>query len=376
MEILAFFILIIYCIIIHFFSNKQVMMLPVFIVSLSILIGLTYDVPDYGPYERYFYLAQYINFEDFDETTSQYYRVTNDMGYMFLNALGFSVGFTYPEFRFVSTLLCIIVIAAVVYRLTKNIALVLVMYLIYPFIMDVCQVRNFIAETLLLTATYFLTCDGKKRYLLFLVLIILATFIHKSFILYLPFIFFLYARKQKKLSIIYKICFLIGLAMPLYEQTIIGRYEDMLMLMQSTTDEMNASVQGYLTGTTRYGFLVAYAKVVMMLLIIRYIRNNSYDVVVSNLKRRYVEITCLFLEYMCIIMPVIGITATMWRYPRNILIPLAICCAIYLENKRRYRICLTVLFCSCFWMISALESSGDFSLLWNILQNNYFWSLF
>ena len=206
-------------------------------------------------------------------------------------------------------------------------------------------------------------------------MIFFATSIHKAFVLYLPFIFFFYARSQKKLSFFYKICVFVGLAMPLYESAIIGRYEEILLLMQSTTDELNASAQGYFSGETRYGFLVAYAKVMIMLLIIRYIKNNS-DKTMSDLKRRYVEITYLFLEYMCIIMPVIGITATMWRYPRNLLIPLAICCAIYLENKTRYRICLTTLFCLCFWIIAALESGGDFSLLWNILQNNYVWSLF
>jgi len=375
MEILAFFILVICGMILHFFRINKIIVLPIFIIGLSTLIGLTYDVPDYGPYESYFYLSQYISFEDFDETTSQYYKVNNDIGYMFLNSLGYDSGLTYPEFRFVSTLLCIIIMAIVVYRLTDNIALVFVMYLIYPFIMDVCQVRNFIAEVLLLGSIYLLANRNSKRYLLFGVLVFLGATVHKSFILYLPFIFFLYARNHKKLSFIYKICLLIGLAMPLYEGVIIGRYEEMLILMQSTTEEMNASVRGYLSGETRYGFIVAYVKVMIMLLIIRYIRNNSYDIK-SDLKRRYVEVIYLFLEYMCIIMPVIGITATMWRYPRNLLLPLAICCAIYLENKRRYRTCLTVLFCLCFWIISALEAGGDFSLLWNILQHNYFWWLF
>lgn len=375
MEILAFFILLFFSVTVHMFSNKQLIMMPVFIIGLSILVGLTYDVPDYGAYERYFSLAQYISFENFDEATSQYYKVNNDIGYMFLNSLGYDVGLTYSEFRFVSTLLCMLVIAIVVYKLTHNIALVLIMYLIYPFTMDVCQVRNFIAEAVLLVATYFFASAGKKRYVIFAAFILLATSIHKAFVLYLPFIFFFYARSQKKLYFIYKICFLIGLAMPLYESFIIGRYEEILLLMQSTTDEMNSSAQGYLSGETRYGFLVAYAKVMIMLLIIRHIKNNS-DKILSDLKRRYVEITYSLLEYMCIIMPVIGITATMWRYPRNLLIPLAICCAIYLENKTRYRIGLTTLFCLCFWVIAALESGGDFSLLWNILQNNYFWSLF
>ena len=158
--------------------------------------------------------------------------------------------------------------------------------------------------------------------------------------------------------------------MPFYEGIIIGKYDDMIQIMQATSDQYNATTRGYLTGETRLGYLVAYFKFIPMFIVIKYIRNKYNE---SGIKKQFINLVYLLHEYMFVIMPVIGITATAWRYPRNLLLPLYICCAIYLERKTNNRFWFFIAVTSMAISIAAIESGGDFSVLWRILSNNYLW---
>ena len=77
-----FIILIIAALLYYLLRDRQSVLIPLMFMLLVVLMGAVFDVPDYGPYERFFYFSQYIDFENFDEEMAQYYYVSNDQGYM------------------------------------------------------------------------------------------------------------------------------------------------------------------------------------------------------------------------------------------------------------------------------------------------------
>lgn len=375
MAFIWFLLIIILGIIIHvFLPNKQMIILPFMFLSLLLIMGLVVDIADYSNYKAFYYGSQYVDFFDFDVAAAQYYNVKSDIGYMLLNRLSYDYGLDYSYFRFVSTLVFLLLMTYIVYKITNNIALVIVLYMIYPFTLDAIQVRNFMAEILLALSIYLWAKRVKCHNAVYILLMLIASTLHKSFIIYVPFALFFYMRECKKINVLYKVFLLIGLLMPLYESIIISRFADILLLIQNAPEEYSSTAAYYLDGRTRLGFLVAYTKIVIMLFIAWYIKENIV-IEMNGLKERFVKITYIFMEYMCILMPLIGITAAMWRFPRNLLLPLAITIAIYFEYNFKYKGIKTLLVCLAFFAIAVLDDC-TYSLISEVLNNNYMWILF
>lgn len=171
-----------------FLKNKRILTL-LFPIILIILYGGNTVNPDYSAYEMNYLYDQYEHFE---------------IGYTILEKLFFSLGISYNGFRLVLASIGITLIHTTVKKIIpKRASLFYILYSLYPFMMDVVQVRNFLAMSIFIFSIHFLIEDKKNKDIKYIITIIIASLFQKTALIYLPFIFFLKIRKTGNFKLIY-----------------------------------------------------------------------------------------------------------------------------------------------------------------------------
>lgn len=140
---------------------------------LWILFGLNAGNIDYKNYERGFSWAH------------GHLRFNTEIGIQIIYKLFIFAGLTYKHFLAVFSLVGLLLILKTIERYTQNVAFVLTLYFIFPFLIDVVQIRNFMIMAIVLYGTRYLIEDKIKGTFKFVVLVILASTIHYSASFYL-----------------------------------------------------------------------------------------------------------------------------------------------------------------------------------------------
>jgi len=123
--------------------------------------------------------------------------------------------FNYRQYLGVISLISLIIIYYIIVKTVKEVNLIVILYFIFPFIIDSVQKRNLLASVILFFAwyRYFLKQDKVITYkdsVEYLLLILLATSIHMEFIFYSIFVFIPYVSQSREKTIR---CLLILLAL-------------------------------------------------------------------------------------------------------------------------------------------------------------------
>jgi len=147
------------------------------LILLWVLYGWNTDNADYMNYNAgYYYNA--------DSPINYSYQI----GFQLLSKLLYKLGLEYSGFLIVISMMGLILITSTIRRYTKNVAFVLAMYFIFPFMLDVVQVKNFLAMAIVVFALRFLIEKrrmGRFKYIFF---IVLASTFHYVALFYLVFL--------------------------------------------------------------------------------------------------------------------------------------------------------------------------------------------
>lgn len=131
--------------------------------------------------------ADYNGYEYFYNHAIDY----GELLYQNLTRIFYMWGFSYQEFKSISSIIFLLWLTYIIYKMTpKNIQwLTMCLYIIFPFFYDVIVVRNFMGSVFLLQGIYYLVSARKHRVLLFLLFTLLACGFHSIFVIYIPFAF-------------------------------------------------------------------------------------------------------------------------------------------------------------------------------------------
>lgn len=156
-----------------FIARKSRLVAFGILIVLWILFSLNTYNADYANYEFLYHNYQV-----------QYAGSAQTVGYQFLVMLSNSMGLSFLQFRCVIGAFCLGLIYAFVSRYTKHVAFVLALYLLLPFLYDIVQYRQFLANCIAIYCLRFIIEDSKYGIAKFGVGLILAFSIHPSTILY------------------------------------------------------------------------------------------------------------------------------------------------------------------------------------------------
>lgn len=161
------------------------MLFPFLFIIMWILFGGNTWNADYASYQYIYSLIGH-----------SHAYVSTEPGFELLSLLAAKIGLNYNGFLIVYSLLGLILITTTLKKYTNKINLVLILYILYPFLLDIVQIRNFMAMCIILYSTKFLITNNKIDFYKYVIGVILATLFHNSAIFYL--IFLLVKIKSKK----------------------------------------------------------------------------------------------------------------------------------------------------------------------------------
>lgn len=197
------------------FIRKKKIYAIFLIVFLWVLFAFQYGNADYFSYEN-----MYQHFAVYDTSNS-----FSNIGYKILCRVFFSFGIKYDQFLVIEATVGLLIIAYVIFKNCKYPGIVLVLYTIYPYIMDTVQIRNFLAESIILLGISLYINQAEFRgYIHMGICLVIASLIHVSALVYLV-LLLIPALKKKYLKII------IGFAV-VFEFVLIAYIKEFVAIMQ------------------------------------------------------------------------------------------------------------------------------------------------
>lgn len=153
------------------------------LVICAIIFSFNTENPDYTGY-----LGTY-NSVNIGGIYKQYFEA---YGFLYKQICIFTnkIGLNFNQFRILIFIICMILILSTIYKFTNKCNFVLSVYMIFPFIMDCIQIRNFIAEAIIIYSMRYLLLinahQSKKRNIIkYVACVITASSFHSVSILYL-----------------------------------------------------------------------------------------------------------------------------------------------------------------------------------------------
>jgi len=221
-----------------FRKKHSAAMLFLLIALLGVLMGAGTQDPDIHNYIIYYYHTWGI--------------VSPDIGYRYFSLIFWKLGFDYQTFRLISSFLGILLIHQTVRKLTDNHVFFYLLYFMYPFMLDVVQVRNFFAMAIFIYAIPYLISEELKDKVKYVLLILIAASFQAIAVIYLPFVAISYIRKNTLWRIILFFMIAVGILAGInkpFLNSLTGFLLDLFSLSGVRIDK-------YTKVETRFGFLL------------------------------------------------------------------------------------------------------------------------
>lgn len=160
-------------------NQKHILSVLVFFLFLLLLMGGNCDNADYLNYQVKYQMTT--NIEDIKSSYWAYF-----FSLFFFNQCGVS----FVAYHFFIYGLGLFFIFLLMRKTTKWSLLFLILYCIYPMMMDPTQMKNFVAMTIFSYAVTFLVESSRKNDLKYILFLILSAGFHIVFLIYLPLLLF------------------------------------------------------------------------------------------------------------------------------------------------------------------------------------------
>lgn len=262
----------------------------------------------------WFLFAFNTNNADYEQYKLMYqgYNASNDVGFMKIIELFNYYNLSYQDFLIFVSFICLFCIIKIIQLYTKNVAYVMGLYFIFPFLIDVTQIRNFISMVIVLFGMKYLLIKENKSIVKYICCVLLASTVHISSLFY--FTFLLSQLKSIKKLFIFILFTCVGL--------MLMSFTDILPTIASFTD-IDKFIYWFST-RAKLGFLIPIFIQLCGLLLIyciylnkkKYIKNDYIDVKTRMNTISFLKINIILL----LIVPLYIYNGTFFRLYRNMLI--------------------------------------------------------
>lgn len=282
------------------------------LVFLWIMMAANIDNPDYDNY--------YLGYQNL-----QIYA-GSEWGYYVLAKVCAAIGVSYNQFKFILSAIGLLLIHSTVIKYLKKHIMFYIMYFFCPFMMDVTQLKNFIAMAFLIYAIPFLTEEtikGKVKYAFF---ITLGTTFQITAFIYLPIMFLGKVNKNKMTKIVLIIAAIASLIIGLNRSLVVY----LITLLSNLFGGYDGRFSVYSNVGTRYGFLIYWGIQIISFLLVKwakhvYVMRDRFSAVVNtvnndeSLEYKLIQVSEIIITYAFIFLPFYVVQLTYGRFLRNLL---------------------------------------------------------
>lgn len=269
----------------------------IFLIFMMLFIALrTTDIPDIDVYERQYHLLTKGVFEN---------------GYYWISYIASGMNLSFDVFRGVIIIVAILFMYIGISKLGFNRNIVFAIYAIYPFTIDVIQIRNFLAMSLLIYSLHFLNRETRGGCIKFSIVVLLATLVHSISIVF--FVLLLanadIVEKKWKKRILLSLFFIAVIFAFLAQSS--ATVQQIIYQLFSEINESKATF--YLSSKMNFGFLVYWLMEVLFLFVAYkvYAEQQSRSLPLSYGRIFWVNLVLAYL------FPLLTINVNFYRIYRN-----------------------------------------------------------
>lgn len=289
-----------------------------------------------------------------------------EFGFQALCKFGSFFGLPYNFFLAIIMIVGLLLIVDTIRLYTSNIAFVLALYFIYPFIWDTVQIRNFLAMSIIVFGLRFILSE-KKEYLKFSFFVLMAASIHVTAIFYFSFLITAFIKDTKKLLQI--VLFITGTSI------IFSPYLAKLLLMVTSVEKVNSYTT---TQTSIITKLLAILYFLVSILLIYFLKKNiekektKYSLMLENNGKKILDLKIILQINIISVIMVFFVMNNLnfFRLYRNIFILNYVLFAIYVKivkknvkNKFIYWIFMAFIILSLFVLVIYTQTTNIFNPL-------------
>jgi hypothetical protein len=309
-------------------------------------------------YENYYHLYEVIFNGGAGFQTSQ-------VGLVLLFELSSWFGLNYNQFLIFASFSGMLLLSITINKYSKKTNLVYLLYFIYPFLLDVVQIKHFLAMTIIVFTLSFLLSDKKSAKLKFTLGVLIAATIHYVALIFLP-LFFVTKRSLKQVYFI-ALC---GACMLF----LADKFLPLDTIMQSFMG--NDRVNDYFNNRPSWGFFLPILIQATMLSFIFFARRL---LLLKNKNTIYVDLIYKINIYLLILIPLYMINANFERAFRILFVPNFIVLSIFFYEsnlRNRWVITGTLLAYVLFLFMTYIYIPNRTSVFEPIFNNNIFFNSF
>lgn len=309
-----------------------------------------------------------------------------DVGFGYWMSFANSHNFTYQMVRFLEYLVSFLFIHFGVKKyIGKYEWILLFLYFLFPFLMDVIEVRNFIFESILIFSLPLLASRKKTNYLAFFLLYCAACLIHKIGLIYLPaFLLFLISTEKKSVQKVFVTLFISAAVIGLFRKqlsSILMSSSSALLQIQGISRNLEINnnngwiVDYVITGAFFLGSLFNY-----QVALLKHKQNQNY---LFDVRYRLQKLIFVLSFYGALFLPFYAISGDYMRIIRNLYLlnyfsiiitfTLPGSNLVFKTKKSNYSIALVALMI--FTSLASVVYGGNFdSWFGEIFRNNFIFS--
>ncbi len=303
-------------------------------ILMIVIAAFRYDGSDVTVYQSQYYLSGTHDWFFWNESIIS--KETAQPLFFYLNKLFYTFDLGFSTLRFWIELICMLLSGYIICLYTKNWAIVYLLYFAFPFYADLIQTRNYIMSIFVLVAVVCMSKETALRRVKTGGIIALSGLFHSLGFMYLPFI--LIDKFYK--SLLFKMIMIVSLLSPLYIKYILNNSLSVLFFLGLQDTPLafymayaEGKVSTELAGDPYKIFMHCWVLVVVCTLFIIFIEKQTINkYYIDDNKKNLIKNTKNIWLLVALFLPAIGITPSMERLPRNLLLPFYISLGIYLEN--------------------------------------------
>ena len=157
---------------------------------------------------------------DYANYAESYYKLSNLKGaefcYFVLQYIGRSAGLSFECFRILIYVIGMFVLWIAIHKIIKQTWIFYSLYFLFPFFLDVIEIRNYLGLTIFVYAFTILVSGGVLYKIKFVFFILVAAGFHNVYLVFLPFIFFVNEGCSNYKKIILSVATLLSIILMLF----------------------------------------------------------------------------------------------------------------------------------------------------------------
>ena len=234
---------------------------------------------------------------------------------------------TLNEFRLLISAFGLVLIFSTVRKYSTSMLVFILLYISFPFFYDIVQVRNFLGVSLVVFAVPYLLTNNKINTLFGICLILSASLIQKTHLIWFIFIFISYFLKNKKIIHIFVIsCFMFSF---------LFLFPTFYNILGDFLKGLNLNGLSYFVDRdTRFGWSVNWLIQLVNLIILCYIDKKMQNLNISEKERKICNFIYKINIASTICLPLYILNSTFARILRNCMILDFINISIFFKNNK------------------------------------------